>query len=466
MRRLALLMPLLAGLVLPAVATADPLAGPQTVVRQAAADTAAACRRDAPATEEQCGAVPLSPAVTERALRDYEASSTHRALALQFALGNDVPFAHAGWLGTHNSFNTTTRMATLSGLDSNQQLSLTDQLRSDMRSLELDAHWFPSAWAGGAYAPVLCHARGEEEGHAGCTTEPLLADGLSELATWLRAHPGQVVLLYVEDHLEADEGYAAAAADLRSSLGTLLYAPGGTGCTPLPLDRTRADVLRAGKQVLVISDCHSGAGWNGAVFSGAERARYETGPAGYGEDGTCDAARNPAAFDDRLLRVFEDSTALTATTEQASEPITVGKARALQRCAVDITGLDQLLPGDPRLAASVWSWARSEPVATGGCAVQAADGWHAVPCSQRHAFACRTSTGWRVERAARPHGSSRGVRPHASAGGRCRDGEVGTPRYGYEAVQLADAMRAAGVATVWLGLTRSGTGWTAHDTPP
>jgi hypothetical protein len=451
-RRLALLVPVLAGLVLPAVALADPLVGPQAVVRQAQADTAASCRRDTPLADEQCAAVPGSPAVSEQALRDYEASSTHKALGLQFALGDDVPLAHAAWLGTHNSFNTTTRFPTLSGLDSNQQLSLTDQLRSDMRSLELDAHWYPSPWAAGAYAPVLCHARGEDQAHAGCTTEPLLAAGLREVATWLRANPGQVVLLYVEDHLKKDAGYAAGAAALRSTLGDLLYAPGGTGCTPLPLDRTRADVLAAGKQVLVISGCHSGAGWNGAVFSGAERARYETGASGYGENGSCDPARDPATYDDRLLRVFEDSTALSATVDQSIDPITVGKARALQRCAVDITGFDQLLPGDPRLAASVWSWAPSQPAATGDCAVQTGDGWHAVPCSGLHAFACRTATGWSVDPAVGPY-----------AADACPGAQVGTPRYGYESVLLAAAMKAAGVDTVWLGLTRDGAGWTAHD---
>lgn len=455
MRRLALLV-VVGALVLPAVAVADPLVGPQTVARQAVADGAATCRRDTPLTDEECAAVPGSPPVSEQALRDYEASSTHRALALQFALGNDVPLRQAAWLGTHNSYNTTTRAVTLSGLDANQQLSLTDQLRSDVRSLELDAHWFPSAFAGGAYAPVLCHARGADEGHAGCSTEPLLADGLAEIATWVRAHPGEVVLVYLEDHLETDEGYAAAAADLRRVFGELLYAPGGTACTPLPLDRTRNDVLRAGKQVVVISSCAAGAGWNGAVFDDGERARNETGPAGYGEDGSCDTAHAPAAFDDRLLRVYEDSTALTATTEQATDPITVGKARALQRCAVDLTGFDQLVPNDPRLAASVWSWAPDEPVATGDCAVQSEDGWHAVPCSQQHPFACRTSGGWRIDRV---------VAPRAASPGRCRGDQVGTPRYGYEAVQLAEAMKAARVGSVWLGLTRAGSGWAAADTP-
>jgi hypothetical protein len=437
----------------PTIALADPVAGPERVVAQAGADTAATCRRDLPATDEQCSAVPLSPAVSEAAVAAYEKSAVHRALQLQYELGNDLPFANASWLGTHNSFNTSTREPTVSGLDSNQQLSMTDQLRIDMRSLEVDAHWFPSAEASGAYAPVLCHARGEDQKHAGCTTEPLLVDGLKEIATWLRANPRQVLLLYVEDHLETAEGYAQGAAALHDAFGGLLYAPGGTACVPLPMDGTRNDVLAAGKQVLVISGCHDGAGWNGAVFSGAARARDETGAAGYGEDGSCDPARPPAVYDSHLLRVFEDSTALSATVNQGMDPITPKKAAALQRCAVDITGFDQLLPDDRRLAASVWSWAAGEPSSSGDCAVQAADGrWHASPCKDRQAVACRSADGtWTVGR----------VHPLEAA--RCSVGTFSVPRYGYEAVQLSAAMAAAGVDSVWLALSRSGASWTALD---
>jgi hypothetical protein len=440
----------------PTIALADPVVGPQRVVEQASANTAATCRRDLPASDEQCAAVPLSPPVSEQAIAAYEKGDVHRALQLQYELGNDVPFRNASWLGTHNSFNTSTREPTLSGSDANQQLSMTDQLRIDVRSLEVDAHWFPSAEAGGAYAPVLCHARGEDQKHAGCTTEPLLVDGLTEIAAWLRANPRQVLLLYVEDHLETADGYAQGAAALHTAFGDLLYAPGGTSCVPLPMDGTRNDVLAAGKQVLVISGCHDGAGWNGAVFSGEARARDETGAAGYGEDGSCDPARPPAVYDSHLLRVFEDSTALSATVDQGMNPITPKKAAALQRCAVDLTGFDQLLPDDGRLAASVWSWAPGEPSASGDCAVQAADGrWHAADCQGRHAFACRAADGvWSVDAT---------TTPYASARGRCAGAEVATPRYGYEGVQLTTAMAAAHVDSVWLAYGRSGVGWSAAD---
>ena len=445
MRRL-LVLALAVLLAVPVLAHADPVAGPTRVVGQAAADTAATCRRDLPLSDGQCASVPLAPPVSEAALAAYEKGWVHRALQLQYALGNGLPFRSAPWLGTHNSFNTTARMASLSGLDANQQLSMADQLRVDMRSLEVDVHRFPSA-TGGGYSPVVCHARGEDEGHAGCTTESTLPSALAEIAGWLRAHPGQVLLLYLEDHLETPDVYAQAATAVRSAFGSMLYAPGGSACTPLPLDRSRNDVLRAGKQVLIISGCHDGAGWNGAVFSGAARAKDETGPAGYGEDGSCDKARLPASYDGHLLRVFEDSTALSATVDQGSDPITAKKAAALQRCAVDITGFDQLLPDDGRLEASVWSWAKDEPAAKGDCAVQRADGrFHAVPCQGSKAFACQTSSGsWLL-------GRPRAYQAVAS----CPSGSTfAVPRYGYEAVRLAQAMAAAGVREAWLCYDRT-----------
>jgi hypothetical protein len=452
--RAPLILALALALGTPAVASADPVAGPQRIVEQAAANTAAACRRDLPATDDQCAVVPLSPPVSEQAIAAYEKSDVHRALRLQYELGNDLPFRQASWLGTHNSFNTSTREPTLSGSDANQQLSMTDQLRIDMRSLEVDAHWFPSAAAGGSYAPVACHARGEDQKHAGCTTEPLLVDALREIAAWLRANPNQVLLLYVEDHLETTDGYAQGAKALQAAFGDLLYAPGGAGCTPLPMDGTRNEVLAAGKQALVISGCHDGAGWNGSIFSGAARAKDETGAAGYGEDGSCDAARPPAVYDSHLLRVFEDSTALSATVDQGRNPITPKKAAALQRCAVDITGFDQLLPDDGRLAASVWSWAPGEPASTGDCAVQTADGrWHATPCKGRHAVACRAADGtWSIGR------------EHPLEAARCPDGTTfSVPRYGYEGVELSAAMAAAQVDSVWLAYERTGSTWTAAD---
>src|SRR6478672_7026160 len=119
----------------------------------------------------------------EGAIAAYERSWTHRALAFQESLSRDVPLRDAPWIGTHNSFNSIAEMGpTLSDTDSNQQLELTDQLREDMRSVELDLHWLPSPYANGADAPVVCHG----EGNAGCTIEKPLAPVLDEIAGFLR----------------------------------------------------------------------------------------------------------------------------------------------------------------------------------------------------------------------------------------------------------------------------------------
>src|SRR3954454_12949088 len=158
----------------------------------------------------------------EPAIASYERSWTHRALAFQESLSRDVGLRDAPWIGTHNSFNSIAEMGpTVSDTDSNQRLTLTDQLREDMRSLELDLHWLPSPYAQGANAPVVCHG----EGNAGCTIEKPLRPVLDEIATYLKAHRDAVLLLYLEDQLDGAEAHDAAAAAVRSSLGSLVYAP-------------------------------------------------------------------------------------------------------------------------------------------------------------------------------------------------------------------------------------------------
>ena len=65
----------------------------------------------------------------------------------------------------------------------------------------------------------------------------------------------------------------------------------------------------------------------------------------------------------------------------------------MTRCGVDLFGFDQLLPGDGRLAALVWSWAPDEP-ARRGCAIQRADGWRSVRCRSHRASACEARGGY------------------------------------------------------------------------
>jgi hypothetical protein len=459
MRRIALLAALVAaaatssahaGPIKDACMGVDPrLGGPCRGAEVFAAEGSALCRYSGAVPEESC-ATPVTPRVSHRLIDAHERSWLHRTLAFEYDLGSALPLANAPWIGTHNSFNSASEPFTPSGMDANQQVSLVDQLRMDVRSLELDVHWVPSPWAGGAGAPVVCHGRGEDEFHAGCTTERLLGDRLAEIAGWLDDHRDQVVLLYLEDHLGDEAAHDVAAAELRRVLGTRIYATGATGgaCRQLPLSLSRADVRAAGAQVILMGSCGEGADYRALSFGDSDRASNESGSSealrGYP---TCDPERSQAYFDQHFIRYFEDSTGLSAGVAFAGgEPpgtgITPQTAAAMARCGVDLTGFDQLLPDDGRLAAMAWSWAEDEPSGRGGCVVERRDArFYSERCSARHPFACRAEDGtWTVDTDAGKY---------KAQADRCGGDGVAIPRRGVEAQQLRDAMAEA----VWVRST-------------
>ena len=280
----------------------------------------------------------------------------------QFDLAGDVPLRNVPWVGTHNSFNSVAEMGqTVSTYDPNQLLDLTDQLRLDIRSLELDVHWFNSPNAGGNKAPVVCHARGANEGHAGCSNEKLLGPVLGEIARWLRRpqNRDQVLLLYLEDHLENEEGFDTGAAVVENQLGGLLYRPpGGGGCTELPYELTRNEILATGAQAIAVSDCGVGTAWPGDHLL-LGRSMRRRGPRGITDFPECGPDYTREEFNSSIIRYFEDRTQLTnAFPDRRDDGLTPPTVAKMTRCGVDLIGMDKLLADDGRLEAAVWSWAR------------------------------------------------------------------------------------------------------------
>jgi hypothetical protein len=314
------------------------------------------------------------------AIAAYERSDTHRTLAFQYELGSGLPLRDAPWVGTHNSFNSATEMGpTLSDSDPNQQLSLIDQLRLDVRSLELDVHWFLNR-------PVVCHAEGD---FTGCSIEQTLDVELAKIDGWLARHPDQVVLLYLEDHLGAQDGHDAGARMIEDTIGPRVYRPSG-GCQQLPLDLTREAVRAAGKQVIIVGGCGTGAAYQGLAFSWDEHV--ETRPIAFQGPPGCGPDFPRAVWDATLVRYYEDSTFLTDGASYVGQStrddgLTPATTTALVRCGADLLGFDQLLPDDGRLDAAAWSWAPGEPRAGGGrrCIVQRPSDarWELRRCSKK-----------------------------------------------------------------------------------
>ncbi|EUA06429.1 hypothetical protein I546_5623 [Mycobacterium kansasii 732] len=124
---------------------------------------AAECRRVGIA-DTHC-TLPLAHKVTQAGRDAYLRSWVHRTAQFQYALADPVPISQAQWLGTHNSFNSLSDSFTLSHADSNQQLSLAQQLDIDVRGLELDLHYIPRLELLGKREVTVCHGLAPNNGN-------------------------------------------------------------------------------------------------------------------------------------------------------------------------------------------------------------------------------------------------------------------------------------------------------------
>jgi len=419
---------------------------------------ASGCRRIEPLQEPVCPSIDGRP-VHPAAMAEHETSWLHRALGLQAQLDLRVPLGEALLPHTHNSANSAAYAPSVSSLDANQVLTLTDQLRLGMRAIEIDIHWTPHPSgdpANGFKAVVQCH--GEPVAtpagvlHAGCSVDTRLVDLLTEVRAWLDANDDEVVLLYLENALDDDPAaHSAAVAAIESKLGELVARPTeGAGCQPLPVDRSKHDLLDAGTRVLITGNCGPGA-WTDWVF---ERG------AGWDESGgstfDCDDERDDLEdFDPIMVRRYEDSTWLSAMVGSGSHR-DAATMTAMVQCGVNLVGFDQVHPGDDRLPSLVWSWRSDEPApdATGTCAALGTDGrFFAADCTTARPVACRTATGgWAItpspvtwtagEDACRLAG-------HTSAG---------VPFNGWDSGLLRTAADQAAASEVWLAYGQGATG--------
>ncbi|CAN5159615.1 hypothetical protein BH24ACT23_BH24ACT23_11040 [soil metagenome] len=405
-----------------------------------------------------------------------------QALGLQHELASDVGWTNAPWVGTHNSFNSIDQTGVaLSSNDSNQKIDLEAQLDAGIRSLELDVHRFPDV--PNASGPIrVCHGRGADQAHFGCTIEKELAPTLAEIAGWLdqSEHTNEVLLLYLEDHMGDAAGYNAAAAIVNAQLGDRLYAPSGETCSEVPADLSRDDILATGAQALIVSDCGPGAGWAQVAFNW--NSHVESRPVDYEGYPGCGPDYDRKTYDSRVVRYYEDSTALTnvvgpptgvATPDDGIDPAT---AAAMAQCGVDLIGLDQVSGvDDPRLEALAWSWQVNRPrtgahgersrcvVQRGGVAVANRLGggersaWFDQRCRRLHRPACLGADGWTIP-------GKRLSRRRAKKACARRDLVLGTPRTGFEAQVLDEALAAADTRQAWLGQRRTRSGaWKQLD---
>lgn len=430
-------------------------------------NAADACRSRVPLSPEDCAHVD-GRVVAESEMQAYEASWVHRALVLQRGLDDGVPMRRALWPHTHNAFNAFAYEPTLTGLDANQVYSMRDQLRMDIRAIEMDVHWAPSihgSSATGGKAVVLCHGRTDStpvaKVHTGCSNDPPFVTGLVELKGWLSeaGNGDEIVLLYLQNELEGDPAaHDEATALIAAELGDLVYRPPtGSPCASVPLDVSRAAIRATGARVLVVGNCGPGA-WGTWVHQ--RGPQWNEANSAMGDDyagAGCAAERTAVGYDSRFVRRYEDSTRVSYWADRGGQ-VTIAETGRMVRCGVHMVGFDQLVPDDPRLAALVWSWAEGEPAVSGDCAAARAGDARFVArsCTESHPALCQTATGdWAVTSV---------PSTWDLAGAACASefpwSTFSVPANGYEHSLVAAV---ASAADTWVAYARAGTTWSPSN---
>jgi hypothetical protein len=380
------------------------------------------------------------------AVAAYDGSWTHRALQLQEDLGASLPLAEVHVLSTHNSFNTMhSPLPGVAELDPNQVYELGDQLRMDVRHLELDTHALPGLVGQDAGA---CHEF--------CTTERPLSERLQEVRDWLDTPGNEDEVVFLEG--DVGGGYAdpsgsavwdAAAADFQQVLGDELYRPAASGsCQTLDPTLSTDDIRASGARVVLVAGCGQGTAWTGVSWSSPLPRQQEVFKATSGSP-TCDPL-GPSVWGDGVWkRQWEDRTVVGST--QGAGVVTPEAARELDRCGLNFLSVDQLRPADGRLDAFVWSWAEGQP-STGDCAATDATGrFVSRGCGTPLRVACRAAD--------RSWSLTRQTVTWDKAQQRCAAEKRGTSAVPSSA-QDAQALReAAGGTPAWLDYRATGGTW-------
>ncbi|MCU0662470.1 MAG: hypothetical protein MUC50_09120 [Myxococcota bacterium] len=392
----------------------------------------------------------VATAADASSVSDYQQTWAYKALELQGKLDSYAPLGKATFVTTHNSYNAGVYSQNGSYIDPNQKLALYDQLEIGVRALELDVHYTTSStgfwpWQWRIRKELkLSHANGNWGAHP---NDRFFREGLDEIRRWLIAHRDAVLIVYLEDQMKGQ--YDRAIAEMNSTIGEFVYKP--DSCQSLPMDLTKAEVLAANKQILLIGGNCATDGWARYVFkdhfsSTESLESFEPYP-------VCEAGDKSAQYlQSHLVRIYEDSTKLSAAFGDPGPRIQAEDAAAMAQCGIGAIGLDQVVPFDPRLKAQIWSWGENEPNDASGedCAVQRGDGrFNDLACGLRRQVAGQDlGTGeWVITRGLYTWDKAAAGLEQEFPGQRV---VFAVPVNGYENAKLFDLKTSLGIPEVWL----------------
>ncbi len=293
------------------------------------------------------------------------AQDVNVALRTQRAVQLDTPLNRTQWLGAHNAWNDS------AAVWANQRWTAERLLEAGVRSFDLDLHR-------NAQGQIkLCH----ESCSAFYGAEDDYEAELAKYARWLDAHPGELLFIDLEDHVNDGPG---VMDPLRRQFGSKLYAPSDR---PAGTWETPRQMLSRGKRVIVKSANQTYGGvlvWDGRLFAvnaspgyNYRQVRYFNAQACTSDGFGLDQAQSYGVYDSKIIGSD------TGSVNESNIP-------ALMRCGLDFVDADRW--NDAMRAAAVWSWGAGEPNNANDedCAELGASGrWNDLACGASRPFACQ-----------------------------------------------------------------------------
>ena len=201
--------------------------------------------------------------------------------------------------------------------------------------------------------------------------------------------------------------------------------------------------------MILVGNCESG--WSADVFAWDQNHVESGSTPDYQAFPACDATYARDVYESKLVRYYEDSTFVSSAVDPSeaeadyeANSLAPAKVASMTRCGVNLLGMDQILPQDGRLEASVWSWAPGQPKRLqGACTAQRRrDGrWTSRKCRVRLRASCRAAGGtWSLSDSRVRYGAARAACRHEGK-------RLKLPRTGYQNELLHQV---AGSQAVWI----------------
>jgi hypothetical protein len=332
-------------------------------------------------------------------------STLAQSIKLQTELDQFEPLNFAQFIGSHNSavsrvYTNSSKFYNLSYADPGNYMSITDQLNSGVRQVELDLEWYSNA-------VTICHDNPADTNQILCEGNQPLHSVIPEIKSWVEKNPNAFIFLYLDVH----SPLAGHVNDLDNELSQLepyIFTPAmaeqnyHVSNNTLPANQiTKYDITHKFKKNIIVTNDDDVENLKSSryAFVNVQNTKtkplYEIGVDSFLQSSYADCstqkkyenikqAFNQDPEHNNIFRLNADRTVINYivnvkdhSPENYNDYLTVKNIPGMLMCPVNMFSTNMLgytcdnsdcnsHPTDPRIYSFLWSWSLGYPLQADG----------------------------------------------------------------------------------------------------